>query len=59
MSLAFLPLTLALTLTLTLALPLAHARQPANQARYNLNCRMMTNRAKIRAQPAKVTVVVS
>ena len=57
MSLAFLPLTLALTLTL--ALPLAHARQPANQARYNLNCRMMTKRAKIRAQPAKVTVVVS
>ena len=26
---------------------------------YNLNCRMMTKRAKIRAQPAKVTVVVS
>ena len=26
---------------------------------YNLNCRMMTKRAKMRAQPAKVTVVVS
>ncbi|GBL44030.1 hypothetical protein EMGBD4_15290 [Verrucomicrobiota bacterium] len=26
---------------------------------YNLNCRMMTKSAKIRAQPAKVTVVVS
>lgn len=34
-------------------------RTPYPLPTYNLNCRMMTKRAKMRAQPAKVTVVVS